>query len=186
MRKTRIILTLALALCFAGTGVWAQEAKTISVAFLVPLTGGGAFYGKVMRDVGKGIIDEMNKEGIKGFGKIKVRVFDTATDPAVTARKIERAVHWGANFVWGGFASGVEKMMMSKAEELHVPCLLTNEHTYEACLCKTRFGITPVVGTVELGKICAKYFQQENVKTYAIIGADYGWGHTWDKSLTFH
>ena len=50
-------------LCFGTNGFAAQD---IAIAFMVPLTGSGAFYGKVMRDVGRGIVDEINEVGVKG------------------------------------------------------------------------------------------------------------------------
>jgi len=184
MRKMKLIIALALIMCLVTTGAWAED---ITAAIMVPLTGGGAFYGKIMRDIAYGVVDEINKEGIKGFGKINIRVYDTASDAAVTARKIERAVSLGANFIWGGFSSSVEEMMVTKANELKIPCLLTNEHTYVAIPCDdNKYAITPVLGTMEMGKICAKYFKEKKVKTYAIIGADYIYGRTWDRSLTMH
>lgn len=186
MRKGTVLLLTACfwVMLFASTGFGAG--KNIKVAFLVPLTGGGAFYGSLMRDVGKGIVEEINKEGIKGFGKMEVTVYDEASDPTVAVGKMERAAMQGANFIWGGFSSSVEKAMIAKAEELKVPCILNNATSYEAFPRKTRYGINPTLGCYEWGEVTAKYFQQEGVKTYAIIGADYLWGRAWDKTITLN
>jgi branched-chain amino acid transport system substrate-binding protein len=180
-RKWIGIVVFVLVLCLASPAAWAKD---VTIAVLVPLTGAGAFYGKVMRDIATGVIGEINsKGGVKGFGEMKYRVYDTATDPAVTASMIERAHSQGATFLWGGFSSSVESMMVKKANELKIPCLLTNEHTFAAIPCDNKYAITPVLGTMEIGKICAKYFKEKGVKTYAIIGADYVYGRTWEKSL---
>ena len=184
--KKGMFVILAL-LCFASLspeGICAG--KDIRVAFLVPLTGGGAFYGSLMRDVGKGIVDEINKQGIKGFGKFEVIVYDEASDPTVAVGKMERAKMQGANFVWGGFSSSVEKAMVAKGEELKLPVVINNATSYEAFPNNTKYSVNPTMGSYEWGELTAEYFKKEGVKTYAIIGADYLWGRTWDKTLTLN
>ena len=118
MTRTWIgIVVFVLVLCLASPAAWAMD---VTIAVLVPLTVAGAFYGKVMRDIATGVIVEINsKGGVKGFGEMKYRVYDTATDPAVTASMIERAHSQGATFLWGGFSSSVESMMVKKANELN-------------------------------------------------------------------
>lgn len=182
MKKRAVLIGIAvLALCLAPLATWAKD---VTVALIVPLTGGGAFYGKIMKDIGAGVIAEINKQGgIKGFGDIKYRVYDEGTDPAVTASNIEKAHSQGANFVWGGFASGCEAMMVKKANELKIPTLLTNESTYKTMTCENKYAIMPVLGTMEIGQICAKYFKEKGVKTYAFIGADYIYSRSWERSL---
>ncbi|MCX6260610.1 MAG: ABC transporter substrate-binding protein [Bacteroidia bacterium] len=184
MQRIKKIFIFMLLLSFMITGsVWAKG-EDINIAALVSLTGSGAFYGKAMRDIAKGIVEEINKQGIKGFGKMNITFYDDATDAAVAASQIQRAVTQGSHFIWGGFASAVETMMVKKGEELKIPVYLTNEHTYDAIPCNTKYTLTPVVGTVEIAKVCADYFKKKNVKTYAIIGADYIYGRSWDKALT--
>jgi ABC-type branched-subunit amino acid transport system substrate-binding protein len=177
-----LILALLFFVSFSTEGICAG--KDIKVAFLVPLTGGGAFYGTLMRDVGKAIVDEINKQGIKGFGKFEVIVYDEASDPTVAVGKMERAKMQGANFVWGGFSSAVEKAMVAKGEELKLPVIITNATSYEAFPNNTKYSVNPTMGSYEWGEMTAEYFKKEKVKTYAIIGADYLWGRTWDKTLT--
>lgn len=187
MRIFKIMIVGILALSLgAFSQTTASAAQNIQIAFLVPLTGGGAFYGSIMRDMGKKIVAEINKEGIKGFGKIKVRVYDSASDPAVAARKMERAVAEGANVIWGGFSSSVEKVMVQKADELKIPYIINNATSYAAFPNSIRYTVNPTCGSFQWGQLTAKYFLKEGVKTYAIIGADYLWGRTWDKSLTLN
>lgn len=181
MRRIHFIAAFFLILCLLAPGA---SAKDINVSFMVPLTGGTAFYGKSMREIGQGVVNDINKEGIKGFEKINVTVYDDGSDPAVVARAIERAVSQGANFIWGGVSSSVEEMMVTKANELKIPTSLTNEHTDRAIPCSNKYAITPTMSTIEIGGICAKYFKERGVKTYAIIGADYVYPRTWDKALT--
>ncbi len=165
------------------SGAWAKD---INIGAMVPLTGGGAFYGRLMRDIGQGVVNDINKAGIKGFDKMNIRFYDDGNDATIAASQIERAVSQGANFIWGGFVSTVERMMTRKAEELKIPTSLTNETSYEGVLCKTKYSIVPVAGSMEGGKIIAKYFKEQNVKTYAFIGADYVWCRTSDQSLAFY
>ena len=185
MKTICSIVMTALLMCVLGGNAWAAQ-KDINIAFMCELTGAGSFFGKVQKDVGKDIVNEINKAGIKGFGKMQIRVYDIASDPAITARKVERAVSEGANVIWGGFVSSCEKMMVAKGEELKIPTILTNETTVDSFHCDTRYAITPTLSTFEYGKINAKYFKQQNVKTYAVIGADYIFGRTWDRSLSYH
>jgi branched-chain amino acid transport system substrate-binding protein len=159
-------------------------AQDIEIAFMLPLTGSGAFYGKVMRDVGKGIVDEINETGIKGFGKIKVNAYDIASDPAIAIQQMERAVMQGANIIWGGFNSAEEKAMAAKADELKVPYVMNNSTSYEAFPRNRRFAVNPHPGSYELGVATAQYFLQEKVKTYGVMGADYIWTRSWDKTVT--
>lgn len=162
----------------------ARAAQNIHIAFLVPLTGGGAFYGGIMRDMGKAIVSNINKQGIKGFGKIEVTVYDTASDPAVAVRQMQRAATQGANLIWGGFSSSVEKAMVAEADQLRIPYMLNNATSYAAFPDSVRYAVNPSLTSFEWGQLTAKYFIQKGVKTYAIIGADYLWGRTWDKSLS--
>lgn len=181
MRKIIITISVFLTLCIAAQTGWAKD---ITVAFLVPLTGGLAFYGKIMRAVGQAVVDDINKGGINGFEKILVKIYDDGSDPGVTAQNFERAVAEGANVVWGGVSSSVEAMMVKKANELRVPTFLTNEHSDDAIPCNNLYAITPTMTTWEISEICANYFKANNVKTYAIIGADYLYPRTWDRALT--
>jgi branched-chain amino acid transport system substrate-binding protein len=186
MKRIKQVLTIVFVLFFMTVnGAWAAG-EDVNIAALVSLTGSGAFYGKTMRDIAQGVVDEINKEGVKGFGKINIRFYDDATDAAVAASQIQRAVSQGAHFIWGGFSSPVESMMVQKGEELKMPVYLTNEHTYDAIPCNTKYTLTPVVGTIEIAKMCAEHFKKKNIKTYAIIGADYIWGRSWDKALTVY
>jgi|GEM_PF-4019762 len=181
MKKVAILLCLNLLMI--TTTAFAQD---VTVGVLIPLSGGGAFYGKIMEKLAKVTIDEINKEGIDGFDKINIRIYDTASDAAVASRMIERAVSQGVSFLWGGFSSSVETIMVKKANELQVPTLLTNEHSYAAFYTDNKYAVTPVLSTYEIGKICAKYMKENAIKTYAFIGADYIYGRTWDKSLSLN
>lgn len=159
-------------------------AQDIEIAFMVPLTGSGAFYGKVMRDVGKGIVDEINETGVKGFGKMKVSVYDIASDPAIAIQQMERAVMQGANIIWGGFNSAEEKAMAAKSDELKIPYVMNNSTSYEAFPRSRRFAVNPHPGSYELGEATARYFVHQGVKTYGVMGADYIWTRSWDKTVT--
>ena len=60
MRKIKFLLVLGiLGICLIGTGFVTDgfAEQDINIAFLVPLTGSGAFYGAVMRDVGQGVVN---------------------------------------------------------------------------------------------------------------------------------
>ncbi len=185
MRRIESVL-LIFGMCIMGTclGTKAFAAQDIEIAFMVPLTGSGAFYGKVMRDVGKGIVDEINEVGVKGFGKIKVSVYDIASDPAIAIQQMERAVMQGANIVWGGFNSAEEKAMAEKSDELKIPYMMNNATSYEAFPRGRRYAINPHPGSYEFGEATAKYFVQQGVKTYGVMGADYIWTRSWDKTVT--
>lgn len=141
--------------CLITNGFAAQD---VEIAFMVPLTGSGAFYGKVMRDVGKGIVDEINEAGIKGFGKMKVSVYDIASDPAIAIQQMERAVMQGANIIWGGFNSAEEKAMAAKSDELKIPYVMNNSTSYESFPRNRRFAVNPHPGSYELGVATAQYF----------------------------
>jgi len=184
MKYVKRILLLFFALLLVPTGVFAKSDKEINVAAIVPVTGGGAFYGRLMRDIGQKVVDDINKAGIKGFSKMNIRFYDEGSDATVAAQQIQRASSQGANFLWGGFSSSVEALMVRKADELKLPTYLTNEFTYDAVPCKTKYALSPVMGTTENAKVCASYFKKKNVKTYAVIGADYVYGRSWDKALT--
>jgi branched-chain amino acid transport system substrate-binding protein len=184
MKRTKLVIILVLLICFGTTTTVCAQGEDINIGAIVTFTGGGAFFGNIMRAVAQGIVDEMNNEGIKGFGKINIRFYDDSYDAAVAAGQIQRAVSQGAHFIWGGIASPVETMMVAKAQELKIPCYLNNEHVTESIPCNTRYALTSTAGTLGIGKVTADNFKKKNVKTYAIIGADYAYGRSLDKIIT--
>lgn len=187
MSKIRsLLISVILGICFMGACFVTDgsAAQDIEIALMVPLTGGGAFYGAVMRDVGQGVVDEINEVGVTGFGKMKVRVYDTASDPAITIQQMQRAAMQGANLIWGGFLSSEELAMAEKSDELKIPYIMNNSTSYEAFPKSRRYTINQTPGSFELGEATAKYFIKEGVKTYAVMGADYIWSRSWSKTVT--
>jgi branched-chain amino acid transport system substrate-binding protein len=102
--KTRIALAVAAFIGFAGA---ARAEDTTRIAFIDPLSGGGAAVGEISLNTFRFIADEINAAGGVNGKKLEIVAFDNKGNPQETLVQVQKAADEGIHIVTQGSGSGV-------------------------------------------------------------------------------
>ncbi|KKM09784.1 hypothetical protein SY88_16405 [Clostridiales bacterium PH28_bin88] len=148
---------------------------TLKIAFLTDLSGGASLFGSYMNTVGRAVIEEINREGIKGFSKIEVKTYDTRTDAATYVEQVNRAKFEDKmDITWGDWVS---TYIIPAVNQAQIPNVTNNPSGIKLMTDDNKFAIHVNGSSWEYGLAIAEFFKQNGVKKWAITGQ--GWGEGW-------
>ena len=104
LMKTRIALAAAAVIGFTGL---AGAEDTTKIAFIDPLSGGGAAVGEISLNTFRFIADEINAAGGMNGKKLEIVPFDNKGNPQETLVQAQKAASEGIPIVTQGSGSGV-------------------------------------------------------------------------------
>ena len=153
-----------------------SESSTLKIGFLCDITGDFSWYGGIMGTMGKAVVNSINNEGIKGFSKIEVKIYDTQSDQQKACDQVYKAkIEDGMDIVWG---SWVEAELIPFIEDFaSIPYVMNNPTGLKPLNKNLRWTINPDATSWDLGIATAEFFKKNGVKTWAITGQ--GWGEGW-------
>lgn len=106
----------------------AQE-EVVKIGIVSPITGNYADHGMMERMGMQMAVEEFNAKGGVLGKKVKMRIEDSETDPAVASRKLRRLAEEGINFAMGGVSSSVAVAMGEVAKRYGVLLIATNQNS---------------------------------------------------------
>lgn len=190
MKKTRKFLALVLAfmvmMTFVGCSASDSGKSTtntgdpsnlpvLKLGLLAPLTGVSSLFGGYMNTVGRAVIEEINKEGIKGFSKMEVKTYDTRSDQPTAVEQINRAkTEDRMNVIWGDW---VEAFIVPTANNIQMPYVINNNTGLKILKNDVKWVINSDASSWDYGLAVGDFFKKNGVKTWAVTGQ--GWGEGW-------
>ncbi len=103
MRK--LIMAAAFALPMFGTAAIAQE--TVKIAYIDPLSGGGASIGEIGLKTFQFLAEELNAKGGVLGKKVEIVAFDNKTNPQESLIQAQKAIDQGIRILTQGNGSSV-------------------------------------------------------------------------------
>ena len=100
MRK--LIMAAAVALPMLGGTAFAQD--TLKIAYIDPLSGGGASIGEIGLKTFQYLADEVNAKGGIGGKKVEIVPFDNKVNPQESLIQAQKAIDAGIRFLTQGLS----------------------------------------------------------------------------------
>lgn len=204
IRKTSFIIAIcmAIALFFSGCGgdneqvVIAKDdlmqtvddtsmSRPLKVGFLCDITGDFSWYGKMMDEMGRAVVNSMNEEGITGFSSIEVTTYDIASDQDIACEQIEKAKNDGMDVVWGAW---VEAQIIPYIQEyVSIPYVMNNTTGLKPLRQDLNWIINPCASSWDYGLATAEFMKVNDIETWAIVGQgwDEGWAEGWSEGIKY-
>jgi len=160
------------------------EEPTIRILGTVAMSGEAGNLGPAYDRAIRLAVEEINKEGIKGFSKIEYKIIDTETKPSVVKKKLSREVEtWKPDVAGGTALETTIRVPCVDAPKYHLPYFVGGH------LSMTKYmppGEVPVSKWVcyygysdyFAGRSAGKFFDEIGAKKVAFVGGDYDWGYS--------
>lgn len=197
-----IVICIVIGLLFSGCGnengqiVIAREdlaqidddtsmSRPLKVGFLCDITGDFAWYGNMIDEMGRAVVNSINEEGITGFSSIEVTTYDIASDQNIACEQIEQANKDGMDVVWG---SWVEAQIIPFIQEYaSIPYVMNNTTGLKPLRQDLNWIINPCASSWDYGLATAEFMKVNGIKTWAIVGQGWneGWWEGWSEGIKY-
>jgi len=188
--KKNLVITLLVV--FFALGITAsltmaeakKEAEYIRILGTVSFSGAAGNIGPAYDRAMKLAVEEINKEGIKGFAGIEYKVIDIETKPSVLQRKVEREIGtWKPDVMGGAALETTISPICVLAPKYKIPAFVGGHLSMSKYMPPGEVPVTKWVvyyGYADYfaGQLAGKFFEEMGAKKVGIIAGDYDWGYS--------
>ncbi len=161
-----------------------KKEEPIRILGTVAFSGAAGNIGPAYDRAMKLAVEEINREGIKGFSGIEYKVIDTETKPSVLKRKLSREVGtWKPDVMGGAALETTISPLCVEAPKYKIPCFVGGHLSMSKYLPPGEVPVSKWVvyyGYADYfaGQLAGRFFEEMGAKKVALIGGDYDWGYS--------